>query len=96
MSADWVAGGWQHLAGRSSLTRLNLSGCWVLDDVPAELSTLTALRELELANCHGMKPDSSWQHLAGLRALTLLNLRFCGLEEVPPALAALGPIVKLR
>ena len=71
------------------LTRLSLARCG-LERLPAELSALRTLRELDAGhNSLWQSGGSAFAAVTGLTALSRLDARACNLEAVPPTLAGL-------
>jgi Leucine-rich repeat (LRR) protein len=75
---------WQHLSLLRQLRFLDAHSC-ELEEVPAELSSLTQLTELILEDSEML--EAGWEHLAPLRRCQSLDLRNCGLDEVPASLS---------
>ena len=84
---------WQPLAALTALTRLRI-GTSRLARLPAQLSALCALRELDAGGRGFLGGDGACAPLSALRALTMLSLRSCGLRHVPRELAALPALVE--
>lgn len=84
---------WQPLAALTALTRLRI-GMSRLARLPAQLSALRALRELDAGGRGFLGGYGACAPLSALRALTMLSLRSCGLRSVPQELAALPALVE--
>jgi len=70
---DWPAAGCPELQELTALTSLDVSGCWEVFDLPASVSQLTALRQLNV-------PEATPTALNGLQILT--NLTHLGVWQV--------------
>ena len=80
LAETYLQAGWQHLP--QLLRQLSLATCG-LHEIPAELTGLTLLLQLDLSDNDSI--NGGWQHLP--RQLQQLNLLHCGLQQVPAALA---------
>lgn len=80
---------WRPLQGHPSLRFLNAMWCEGLAAVPALLSTLRRLENVNFCLSGRLREGGGWRHLTALSSLTRLSLTGCGLQGMPAELAAL-------